>query len=74
MKTNEGGFHYFDYNGRYRFTPPTKMQWTADMVRQPHLWCQEQFGDPGTGRWTFEGWIFEFVREDDAFAFRLRWC
>lgn len=41
-------------------------------------WCGEQFG-PIDGRWT--GLISDvvrnyvaFVHEDDAFAFRMRWC
>jgi hypothetical protein len=48
-------------------------------------WCIEQFGpsDVWTGavyqgsgpqRWYHGGWQVFFVRDEDALAFRLRWC
>lgn len=39
-----------------------------------HTWCEEQFGEPGYGRWGADRRYFYFHSKDDAFAFRLRWC
>lgn len=48
------------------------------------LWCHEQFGEgfncwaeaaPNGTRWIFNGTSgFAFRYEDDAFAFKMRWC
>lgn len=41
-------------------------------------WCQEAFGAaaisaPGV-RWSHDGMAFYFAEENDALAFRMRWC
>lgn len=52
--------------------------------QQAYAWCVEQFG-PGLNRWISRPpddtrWIysplqgFAFRYEDDAFAFKMRWC
>lgn len=46
-----------------------------DQVRE---WCNAQFGKRDRARWWCEGKfddqaMFTFIRQDDAFAFKLRW-
>lgn len=56
------------------YTGETDPRWHEAMQ-----WCREQFGSPGGDRWC--GLISDVVScyicfkdEDDALAFRLRWC
>lgn len=51
----------------------------ADFFDHPAVaWCQEQFG-PETllmrgSRWNKVGFAIYIANDDDAFAFRMRWC
>lgn len=63
---------------RYRFAVLDTV--TCGNHQQILEWCSEHFGPPGPkplgSRWMMagDGFFFYFRDEDDAFAFRMRWC
>jgi hypothetical protein len=47
------------------------------LVGEVRSWCENQFGPQGHGvetRWKVTTTRAKFMREDDAFAFKMRWC
>lgn len=67
-------FYYRKIQG---FFPHVFYQNRDDEIRPDALWwCSDEFGECHRGeRWTYstEG-DFAFRDENDAFAFRMRWC
>ena len=45
-----------------------------EFVEEVEFWCRQHFGDGEDHRWYTNYKEFYFVRIDDAFEFRLRWC
>jgi hypothetical protein len=43
-------------------------------MRRVVNWCSRQFDDPNPDRWEQITDMIRFKRDDDALAFRLRWC
>jgi hypothetical protein len=37
-------------------------------------WCTEMFPEKRIIRFYYSGWTIWIVKQDDAFAFRMRWC
>lgn len=74
----------------YRFIPiirsPTSYSGLVPMddrrasIDEADRWCREQFPDTGRNGWFNERWSrqssggFVFRYEEDAFAFKMRWC
>lgn len=52
------------------------MLWGVDVAQMGdiHSWCIEQFGLPTDATWKRYLHEVTFMREDYAFAFKLRWC
>lgn len=44
-------------------------------VIEVRAWCHAEFGPEGAGgRWKGVGWTIYVSRDEDAVAFRMRWC
>jgi hypothetical protein len=61
----------------HRFALP--LQAAALLWSPAYAWCEENFGTYGEQGWPLTIWSASvntfFVRkDDDAFAFRMRWC
>lgn len=65
-------------NRRNDGTPIDVYGWLTNGQPERLKWCLEQFGFEGVGkrdRWTRVcGFQFTFQRDEDAFAFKMRWC
>lgn len=67
-----------DRDGIYpiRFERVTSLLEASETTRLAICWCAEQFGDPDGRdcRWTWNLNSIWFAHENDAFAFKMRWC
>ncbi|RYD67457.1 MAG: hypothetical protein EOP83_02775 [Verrucomicrobiaceae bacterium] len=52
----------------------TSIEQIDAFIEEVEAWCGETFPDRGETRWTNRGWTFRIYDEDDAFAFKMRWC
>lgn len=58
---------------------PTTTEGTFTRLEEVKGWCEDHFGPAGYyrdsgARWTIIGGTFRVRDDEDAFAFRMRWC